>query len=550
MSSFSSTKGTGSDNPGLATREGTGWLYPCTLLILPAFVSVYYVIGPANVWPENHEYVSFLLRTRVFAEHIGMGDLLPVWSTMDNLALGSPFPLLYHKLFYLVSGSLNALGLSEKNAVMLSLIGFLWFGSVGMFMLMTRVGCGRLSAFAGATYFIFANYTVTDWLIRGAVAELAAVALIPWLIWSFFVSLDNQRVVKRLGLFLALIFLSHSVIAFFAMILLAIVGCFAVLGGRLRINWLMLVRSLPAVLVCLLVMLPYAVVMLLMGSAYDMRRLLIESMLPWLQYQSLERYFWDKHWSFGRSWEGFTVQLDLPVLILYGVSLLLLVVRFRMPERKKLTDATLLFLLFAICLLLQMRWTSGFYQHVPGAEFIQFPWRLLAVMTPALIGLAMLTAELASRRFGPWMCIAACVAGIAVSGVFRPIQYGDIADVPDTTVFGHNNVYQPVNAQYRDPHRILEAVAQQECTIASTTQAIDQTTEQSQRQYILSCPSPQRVALPVYSAPGMSVGTDGQLASCVDLEGLSALCAVDADAGETVMTVRFPTLLSMIRSAL
>ena len=39
----------------------------------------------------------------------------------------------------------------------------------------------------------------------------------------------------------------------------------------------------------------------------------------------------------------------------------------------------------ALCLVLQMRWTEPFYLRVPGAVYIQFPWRLLGLLTPAVI---------------------------------------------------------------------------------------------------------------------------------------------------------------------
>lgn len=57
-------------------------------------------------WPANHEFSSFFTRTAIYAEHMRQGDLLPIWSSADNGGFGSPQPALYHKLFYLLAGSL------------------------------------------------------------------------------------------------------------------------------------------------------------------------------------------------------------------------------------------------------------------------------------------------------------------------------------------------------------------------------------------------------------------------------------------------------------
>jgi len=54
-------------------------------------------------WPLNHEHDSFANRTIIFAQHAVAGDVLPVWSTLDNAGFGSPQPALYHKLYSIVT---------------------------------------------------------------------------------------------------------------------------------------------------------------------------------------------------------------------------------------------------------------------------------------------------------------------------------------------------------------------------------------------------------------------------------------------------------------
>lgn len=528
-------------------RHATRLCIFATLLFL-ASISVVYPLFSFEVWPHNHEHITFLQRTRVYSQRLAIGDLIPVWSSMDNLSLGSPFPALYHKLFYLVSGSLNALGLNAINAVKLSLILFLWLGSIGMYFLMRRTGCTRLTAAAGATYFIFANYVVTNWLIRGAMAELSATALVPWLIWSFFVSLDQQRVTKRLGLVLALLFLAHSVMAFFSILVLFIAGVFAVLIGRLSLSWRMIARSGPAAALCSIIVLPYATVMLLYRSAYDMSRLTFERFHPANHFRSLADYFWDAEWRWGESVVDLTTQLDLPLIALSLVALVLFLLRRTVPRGRRAQDLLIILSLFVLCFGLQMEWSLGFYELVPGALFLQFPWRLLAFMSPALIVLAMGAADLASRIIGPWLAIGTCIAGILVSGVFQPIRYDYYLGVPDSMILGDFNVYMPVRAQHNDLRALLDSVHRQACTIGPYQDGRDATVESRIRRLVVSCPVSGRVALPVFAAAGMElqVGPERSTRSCAELDGFAGLCAVDTGAGNSVVTVRFPTFWSLV----
>src|SRR5207253_4129427 len=105
--------------------------------------------------------------------------LLPVWSRFAPTGHGTPAPLFYHRLFYLVSGAF-AIPSGTPAGVRIALLFFLALGGMGMVAAARRLGAPWLHAIILGCYLPAANYTLTDWLVRGAMAEFSAMMLLPW----------------------------------------------------------------------------------------------------------------------------------------------------------------------------------------------------------------------------------------------------------------------------------------------------------------------------------------------------------------------------------
>jgi hypothetical protein len=118
---------------------------------------------------------------------------------------------------------------------------------------------------------------------------------------------------------------------------------------------------------------------------------------PTEQYKPLHRYLFDSRFHWGAFHDRYTVQLDL----FYVVGCLFLwawLGRVRAAARARydagageLTPAGLRSCLvftavaFAGYFALQTPLGSPFYRHVPGASYVQFPWRLLCFLSPLLV---------------------------------------------------------------------------------------------------------------------------------------------------------------------
>src|SRR5262245_40180289 len=146
---------------------------------------------------------------------------MPIWSSADVSGFGSPLPLMYHKLFYFLGGALALITGSIKSADVTAIALLLVAGAGGIALTLRSLGASRLAAIIGGCCLITANYTVTNWLVRGALAEFTSAMIVPWVLFYFVRSVNAGRIAAGLGISLGLLWLSHSVLGYFTGVILA-----------------------------------------------------------------------------------------------------------------------------------------------------------------------------------------------------------------------------------------------------------------------------------------------------------------------------------------
>ena len=534
-------------------------LFPLTVFSVFAGLSLAPLWSHAG-WPLNHEFLGFAVRTQIYAQHYSFLDFLPVWSSLDNEGFGSPQPLFYHKLFYVVSASLLSFTGSMKASLVMAILIFLVTGAFGMYYILRALGASRDAGVAGGLSIIVAKYSVTDWLIRGALAELSAAMLVPWALLYFIRTVQEERVHPGLAVSLGLIFLGHSVICFYLVLLFSVTMLVLLAVRRIR----------PGILSARSLLLPTAVFLALVGPSflamsvlsgdYDMGRIITERYHPNSQFQPLGRYLWDSLWSFGESWEGFTVQIDLPPMLLITAGLLGILlnnqtcVTTRGQRRVTLMPVLPLFLLGALALLLQSSVSAPFYAHFPGAKFIQFPWRLLAVITPVVIAIGLYLAE---KTFPPRLAgivlAIYLVIMVTICGAFAPIKYQRFPNLdylPGRVNFSMADEYVPKAAPLPAPtrERVLAGAETAGCYIDHSL-AIE---EVKQMQFRISCVRPALLALPIFASRLHSIAVfhhDGtsRPGTCEAAPGFPGLCGVAVPAGQSMVQVEMPSYQAVVR---
>ena len=524
-------------------------------------------------WPENHEFNSFVQRTQIYAAHYRFGDFMPIWSSIDNNAFGSPQPLLYHKLFYHVAAALYILTGSIKPALILAILAFLMIGAWGVYALMQALGASRLASAIGGASLIVANYTIMDWMVKCGVAEFSGYMLVAWTMLYLVKSIQQERIHPGLGVLLGVTFIAHAVLAFYLGLLYSAVLLILIAARQLRFRVALINSGLVALAIFFAITLPYLLPMKIMGADYDMSRELNYVYRPIQQFQPLHRYFWDNYWRFGRTWQGFTVQIDLPLTILVAVALLALLFsrQGQLPgdrSRREAFKTVLPFaLLLVIALLLQSRIAAGFYEWFPGAAFIQFPWRLLAVITPAAIVFSLyLIDKLFPRLLARMVMIVFGASMVVSSGAFAHIEYGrlKIFDPPLAPfILGVLGEFVPAKAPTvpipplpAGPsytlQQVLSAAEASGCAIEDGSP----TTEVKKTEFHIDCQRPALIALPIYAsrAHRLRIGSggswEGPTHCTAPPTGLPALCGVELPAGQSTVAVRFPTFPLFLKSLL
>jgi hypothetical protein len=365
-------------------------------------------------WPANHELLAWAVRLRVIAMAMHEGDLVPLWWAEDVFGMGSPMPLLYHKLFHAVAAPLFLLTGSVKTSALLAIVFFSVLGVWGSLRMCRSVGAPFPVALGLALAFPHLHYAATDWLVRGAFAEYALLSLTPWLI-AWCVELVR---LGRFGYWIApLLFayvMAHSVVAPFSVIPLAAAVVLTLLVHRERsVQCRLARRAAIAGAGFALAILPWAVLMLKAQRVCSLGLAVSGSAKVANQFQPLHRYVWDPDFAWSVHQDEPSLLLDLPVLA--G-----LVVTFGLISWHKLARAApngagrapsstqpsrrvplLAFFVVVIGFLLWMQTPGSLevYHRIPRFLWIQYPWRLLTLISVLFVGLLALSLACAASHY-------------------------------------------------------------------------------------------------------------------------------------------------------
>jgi len=516
-------------------------------------------------WPLNHDTNDFALRTRVYEQHYRFHDFFPIWSSRDNQGFGSPQPALYHKLFYVISAPLFAVTGKMKIALVLPMLLFFVVGAFGMYRLLQFLGARRSTCIAGGICLIAAKYTVTNWLIRGALSEFSAAMIIPWALFYFMVSLKENRISYGLAISLALIFLAHSVMGYFLILLFSAV--FLVFLGirRNHLTGLLFKSLFKSALVFGFLVGPSVWLTLAVGRDYDMQRFLTLPSHPCHQFPALMRFFWDDLFVFGSQLNLYPVQLDLPPFLfaVAGFATLLFSGRiFGKAIENRWEMASPLMPLVAIGLLTFVLLTplsAYFYNHFPGAAYIQFPWRLLGLLGPIVIALGLYFAEKSAAFWNFNNGVVFCtLLMVVLCGGFSPMLYGNLPlehsiDRPlEWVCFSHDNEYTPKGVPLPPPsdESIVSEAKAKGCAIT-----YEEPEEETRlRVFLTDSAAAASIQLPIYVSPLHIVRVfngEGTLVQQTTLgkSPTAGICSVEVPQGKARVEVEMPDLGKFLKWA-
>ncbi|MFC7479996.1 hypothetical protein ACFQX7_08090 [Luedemannella flava] len=521
----------------------------------------------------------------MYADHFRHGDLLPVWSSLNAFHMGTPFPLFYHKTFYFVSASLYLVLGAMKLSIVLAIAVFMFAGAYGMRAATHELTGRRLLAFSAPVVLLLANYTFTDWLIRGAMAELTAMMLVPWLLWWCL------RLVRRgtwswwIVPIYFLLFNAHNALTMYATVPLAIAGTVFLVKERRRglaAVWRPALLSAGGIVVLLV---PLFVVQWGFLDDYNPGKVTQAGYKASERFREFSTYFVNSDFRWLRDAHKFTTQIDygiwLPLALFVVAGAAAVALRHRpamsVVGRVMFSPAGAFLVVTAtVMLMLQCSFTRPLYQAVSILEFLQFPWRLLAFITPLGI---LLVAHVAGnlRVLGRRVMLVLALCWVATFAVLSPLhhdfQYNfypqqriDLATAPSPTaanmgigeylprvaVDGHEMPSVEVMAAYEAMYtkRRQTEVIRGSCTIRALRRtSLDPRT----LSYRIACTQPSTVALPIsYSRfHRVRVKAAGEAAVRTFRDRSDPRLMVDLPGRDGMLVVvRLPSMASVLRQLL
>ncbi len=310
--------------------------------------------------------------------------------------------------------------------------------------------------------------------------------------------------------------------------------------------------------------LPFAVPMAAMFNYGRVDFFLVYS--PQTHIVPMLRYFWDNEWSWvGKEWVGLSLQIDSGLLLAFIGMLITFAWRHGTDAQDTLRVAwsiTLLTLVIIIMMALQTRAALVVFEWLPGARYIQFPWRLLLFVSISLVlcaaillnqvrlihsprlaialGLALMVSTLANKPWWvgmprPWFSPAEVAAALHSTYDSDPPEY-----FPRMTGVASNPWpgWGPAAQALRDLRQRFPYTCQ--VTLLDNLDG-----ERAKARISVSCATSGTAALPAFLVRGLRVEANRvpivASRSCQDPRAL-----VELPAGTSLLTLRFPTWWSVM----
>jgi len=173
--------------------------------------------------PSTNDGIAHLHRLITLDHNIRHGQLWPRYAPAAVFGYGAPSFNFYSPVSLYLAEILHLTGLSFLNSLLLALIVYACVGALGAYTLGKSWG-GPIAGIGMATAMIYAPYMVYNMIHRCALAEYAALSLIPWAMWAFRqIALHGRRRDFVLAiLFYSLIVLLHNITALVGTALLTV----------------------------------------------------------------------------------------------------------------------------------------------------------------------------------------------------------------------------------------------------------------------------------------------------------------------------------------
>ena len=338
----------------------------------------------------GHDALEYLPRAVEFYRALQEGQVLPRWAPDLSQGYGQPFFLFNPPLVYYLTSAFHALGASFVASLNLTCLVLLLLAGLGMYLFVRDLFGPAGGVVAGVGY-ILAPYTLTNLYVRYALADLAAMALLPWAFWGLrrWAWGREKEAGKESGAgylpaaagAIALLVLSSNPVALIAAPVL--LGYVLFLARRAR-NLRVLGRGLLALALGLALS-----AFFWLPAIVERNWVKLENLLQgYLNYQNHFVYLHQliySPWGFGLSLpgphDGMSFGLGLVPLVMLGVSLLL--ARYLRAQLREAGEGWAHFWFFlgvlGLAVFLVTDNSLWLWNRLSLLQYLEFPWRALVL---------------------------------------------------------------------------------------------------------------------------------------------------------------------------
>jgi len=205
------------------------WLILLFLLALPTF---WRLLGPGYFPMHDDLQVGRLYQMDLCFRD---GQIPCRW--VPDMGYGYGYPLFnyYPPLPYYVGEIFHLLGFSYLNSIKILFILGLLFSGIFAYLL-GRELWGKYGGLVTAVFYLYVPYHAVDVYVRGALNEFWGLVLFPAVFWATYKLIKEKRkiFVAALAFFLALLLLSHNLMAFFILPFLIVFALFLILVSKTK----------------------------------------------------------------------------------------------------------------------------------------------------------------------------------------------------------------------------------------------------------------------------------------------------------------------------
>ncbi|MBU1085820.1 hypothetical protein KKB06_05725 [Patescibacteria group bacterium] len=287
------------------------------------------------------------------------GQFPPRWAPDFGWGFGMPLFHFYPPLPYYLAELLYLIKVPAVFAIK-AIFGLNFLAGFYFTYLWTKEHWGKLGGFISGLAFVYLPYRAVQFYVRGSLAELTAMTFIP----LFFYAVKKKNTIL-IALSIAGIFLSHNVIALFALIFIPIYWLFHLKSWRQLILSGILAFGLSAFFI--------------LPAFFEQSLTAVSKLAGGYSHYGFHfiylRQLFSRAFAYGGSilgpYDDISFQLGWPHLVLMFPAIIILI-------KKRSKDLLALFILLGLSIFLMTFHSIFIWDKLTILHMAQFPWRLLA----------------------------------------------------------------------------------------------------------------------------------------------------------------------------